>query len=124
MINSIFNRQSGLLETTLHGQVTSDEVLEYVQTLREQDANYPKQLRIITDATEAELGFSTNELNVILKVVNDHPGIYESIYDAMIMPSPRATAFSMIVELFTKNSRYHVKIFSTRKAALEWVSKQ
>lgn len=124
MIDSTFNRKTGLLETKLHGPVSADEVLAYVKSLREGAEDYPQKLKIITDASEAEMGFSTDDLNMILKVVNDHPELYESINDAMVMSSPRATAFSMIVEMFTKNSRYHVKIFSTRKAALKWLSSQ
>lgn len=123
MIDSTFNTESRLLETRFHGPITKEEVLEYVNSLRDAK-DYPDNLKIITDATEANLEFSREELGEILTIVNDHPGLYDSIKDAMIMTSPKMTAFSMIVEMFTKNSPYHVKIFSTREAALEWLSSQ
>lgn len=124
MIESQFNSDSGYLETRLFGDVTKSEVVDYVSELRDPANNYPSKLKIITDATEAEMGFSRKELGDILDVVNAHPGIYTSIKDAMIMTNPRATAFSMIIELFTKKSPYQVKIFSTREAATEWLAGQ
>ncbi|MCF7808982.1 MAG: hypothetical protein K9M49_04290 [Candidatus Marinimicrobia bacterium] len=124
MIDSKFNAESGLLETRLHGPVSKSEVIDYVNSLRNEDNGYPNELKIITDATSAKLGFSRKELSDVIKTVNDHPGLYSSIKDAMIMSNPRATAYSMIVELFTKNSRYHVKIFSTQEAALKWLNGQ
>jgi len=124
MIDSAFNSETGLLETKLYGSITKSEVIEYISTLRDPENDYPGRLKIITDATEAEMGFSREELGEVLKTVDDHPGMYDSVTDAMIMSNPRATALSMILELFTKKSPYRMKIFSTREAALEWLSKQ
>ena len=120
----MFNRESGLLETRFYGSVTKAQVIEYIISLRDPKNDYPKKLKIITDATEANMSFSREGLGEILKIVNDHPGMYQSVTDAMIMSSPRATALSMIVELFTQASPYRTKIFSTREAALEWLDKQ
>ena len=121
MILVRFNEERGILETELSGELSQQEILAYVNSLRENRQSYPDHLKILTKATNAHINLAKEALDVIIAEINKHPGMYENVHHAAVIASPRETAISLLFEEFTKSGTYEFKVFSTQEAALDWL---
>jgi len=74
---------------------------------------------IINDFRELELDASINDVNKILKLIDDNYDIFKNIKIAVVVDSYKNIVFPMIVEKISK--RVAIKPFSTLKAAEDWV---
>ena len=68
MIQSYFNNKTGVLETTFSGDLNIDEVVEYVKK-NNNNKDYPRFLKILTDTTTAKMQFGTKELDKIIEQI-------------------------------------------------------
>ena len=120
MITVKFNLIKGILETTFSGKMTVDQIIDYINAAKE-NTSFPRFLKILTDATEAEMTFQGDELMKIVKANNQSLEHYEAIIDAIIINTPRETALSLLYEELSKASKYRFRVFSTREAAIDWL---
>ncbi len=74
---------------------------------------------IINDFRELELDASINDVNKILKLIDDNYDIFKNIKIAVVVDSYKNIVFPMMVEKISK--RAAIKPFSTLKAAEDWV---
>ena len=121
MVITTFNDQKGILDSNFTGDITLQEVVDYIVATRK-NKSYPRKLKILTDATNSNMNFNASDLCTIVSENNKSLENYQYIIDAIIIESPKETALSMLYQEIAKNKKYMFSVFSTREAALEWLS--
>lgn len=120
MISAKFNTDLGFLDSKFIGEVNLQEIVDYIVATKN-NQSYPRVLKILTDATKAEMGFSGESLSTIVEENNKSLEKYDAIIDAIVIDSPRETALSQLYQELSKTKKYTFSVFSTREAALEWL---
>jgi len=120
MITVKFNEATGILDSKYTGEVTLDEIVDYIVSTKE-NISYPRFLKILTDATQAEMNFPGDALSTIVDENNKSLERYDTIVDAIVIDSPRETALSLLYKELSRSLKYRFKVFSTREAATEWL---
>ena len=112
MVVSEFNEQTGILVSTFVGNVNLKEILDYIISTKN-NKEYPRDLKIITDSSQAIFDFSFTDLQSI--VIENEKSLeqYNSITDAIIVSDPNSTALSMLYQELEKNIKYKFNIFPT-----------
>lgn len=121
MVVSEFNNQTGVLESKFTGKLSLKEVLDYIIATKN-NREYPRDLKIITDSSQAIFDFSFSDLQSI--VIENEKSLeqYDSITDAIIVSNPNTTALSMLYQELEKSKKYRFNIFATKKASLGWLN--
>lgn len=120
MVSSEYDHQNGILLSRLEGIVTLKEVVDYIVATKE-NISYPRSLKILTDATGANMVFSPQDLVVIEEENSKSIERYDSITDAIVLESPRETALAILYQRLAENEKYKFQVFSTREAAIKWL---
>lgn len=120
MVSKEFNKTTGILAATYKGNVTLKEIVDYIIATKENNS-YPRSLKILTDAAEANMNFSAKDLSVIAEENYKSLEKYDHITDAIILTSPKETALSMLYKELVKTNKYKFKVFSTKDAAIRWL---
>jgi uncharacterized alpha/beta hydrolase family protein len=120
MVTSEFNSQTGILEAKFVGEVYLSEIIDYIIYTKE-NTSYPRLLKIITVASNANFNFSVDDLGAIITENEKSLEKYDYIIDAIITENPQVTAISMLYQELEKNKKYKFNIFSTKEAALKWL---
>jgi len=123
MIKTKFDRHSGILESRFEGQITVDEIVDYIIATKKNQL-YPRVLKILTNATTALMNFSPAALTRIVEENYKSLVQYEYIIDAIVIDSPRATAMTILYQELAKTNKYRFEIFSTRESAQLWLEDQ
>jgi len=117
-----YNYITGILESKFMGEIYLKEVVDYIRATKE-NKNYPRKLKIITNALQASFVFSVNDLEDIVEENNKSLENYESIIDAIVIEDPKSTALSMLYQRLDKNEKYKFNVFSSLEAAHDWLDK-
>jgi phosphoketolase len=118
---SKFNQQSEILETEFTKDVTLEEIINYIISIKE-NKTYPRLLKVKTNATKANFDFSINALKTIAIENDKLLEKYDFIRHAIIVDNPRTTAISMLYKkLAEKNDKYRFNVFSTDEGASDWL---
>lgn len=121
MITSHINRDTGIVETVLSGLITFEDVVRYIDELKNLQ-KFPKKLLILTDSVNGRFEFTAEEDQKIASMVQQHAPHFEVIKDAIIIDDPRTTAYSLLYRNASSNiPNYLFEIFSTREAAINWL---
>ena len=120
MVNAEFDHQTGILNTCFEGEVFLHEIFDYIVATKE-NRSYPRFLKILTDATNAQMSFSPEDLNRIVEENKKSLEKYDYIIDAIVVDSPKVAALSVLYQEIAKASNYRFMVFSTRAAAVKWL---
>jgi len=120
MIKAEYNNQKGILHSTFEGNVTLEEIVDYIVATKE-NKSYPRTLKILTNASKANMVFSPEDLAIIVEENYKSLEKYEYIIDAIVLSSPKETAFSVLYQELAKTKKYKFQVFSTNEAAIEWL---
>ena len=120
MIESTFNQETGILNAIFKGDISLKQIRDYIIATKENKA-YPRDLKILSDASESLFKVLPNELRLIVEENNKSLEEYNSIVDAIVLSGPKETALSVLYQEIAKNKKYKFKIFSTREAAIKWL---
>lgn len=120
MILTNFNHHKGIIETNFEGDVTIKEIVDYIIATKENES-YPRFLKILTNATEANMDLSIDDLSIIVEENYKSLKKYDTIIDAIIIEKPKETALTMLYQRLAKNDKYRFKIFYTKEAAIRWL---
>ncbi len=123
MINYKFNKKTGFVETTLEGKISVKDITDYIISLSK-DKKLPKKLKIISDAVNAEFAndATPEDLYKIVEANKISLSVRDYICDAFIISSPIETAMGQLYAEFSKAENYFFNIFSTKKAATDWLN--
>ncbi len=123
MITYKLNTETGILETSIKGEVTIGDFINYIISLS-RDKTLPKKLKIFSDATEGRFSGNTtpDDLIEIVEANNLSLAQRDFICDAFILSSSLETAMGQLYMKFSKADNYRFKVFSDKKAALKWLN--
>lgn len=124
MISYRFNDKTAILETTIKGDVSIKDLIEYISSLLE-DKTLPKVLKIFTDASQGrfEKNVKYEELPKIVEINNKHLQQREIIYDAFILSSSMETALGQLYMELSNADNYFFNIFYSKETAIYWLNK-
>jgi hypothetical protein len=108
-----------ILVREARGRVTFSEIYNSWQDMITSGVLNASLIGIINDFRELELDASINDVNKILKLIDDNYDIFKNIKIAVVVDSYKNIVFPMMVEKISK--RAAIKPFSTLKAAEDWV---
>ena len=123
MIKYFYDNETEILETTISGKTTVNDLLDYISTLQK-DKSLPEKLKILTDASNGNLSedVEPEDLHLVVEANNKILAAKEFIYDAFILSSSLETAMGQLYKEFSKANNYRFNIFSTKEAAIRWLN--
>jgi len=123
MITYKFNNKTGIIETTIIGEVSINDFVTYITSLIE-NKNLPSVLKIFTDASKGRFANDIifESLSKIVEVNNTHLKKREMICDAFVLSSSMETALGQLYMELSDAKNYFFNIFSTKKSALYWLN--
>ena len=120
MIKTFFNKDILILEVDFVGEIRFADLFEYGEKIR-LDKELPRNLKILTNATQANYKLSPEEITLMQKDLKEQIKSYNSVKTAVVQDKPFETAISMLVDVDLSIPDYSHKVFSTRMAAMEWL---
>jgi hypothetical protein len=120
MISYQYNHSKGFLEVFYTGVIVLEDLLEFGENIYS-DASLPRNLYMITDATQAKYKITVSEFSTMFKSLKKHISAYELIKVAFIQSKPRETAISTLLSAQNPIPNYYHKVFSTWQAAENWL---
>ncbi len=121
MIKYYLEKKSEILEVEYEGIIVAEDIVKHTDYLLT-NPNLPNQLKILTDARQAQYKISIEELNGLLKLIKKSLHKFSSIRDAFIHKNPKETAFSVLIEQKAIHKNYSHKVFVTKEAAMDWLN--
>jgi hypothetical protein len=120
MINYEFNIDLQILEVYYLGDINLSDLMDYGEMVR-QNNSLPRDLKILTDATTAIYKFTPAEVTILFDALVEQIKSYSTVRTAVIQHKPLETALSFLVDSQEPIESYEHKVFSTRRAALDWL---
>ena len=120
MIRYHFNKGKNVLETFYEGDIELNDINKFADELANNN-DLPRQLKIISDARNANYIFSKDDIPEVIEMIKDMSTNYETIKVAFLQSKPLETAFSSIFANRQNIPNYFQKIFSTPEAAWVWL---
>ena len=121
MVFAIFNHQTAILESKFEGKISVNDLVECSLNIKA-NKSYPRFLKILIDSKKAIANFSSNELALLaeehFKIVEK----YDYVVTAIILETPKETAFAMLFQNLIKNNKSKFQLFATREAAIKWLN--
>lgn len=124
MINCDFDSNEGLLFVEFTGEITVEELTNYIISVRE-NTELPQRLKILSDASKGKFAkrIGRKELLNFLEENRVTLSQKEAIYDAFVLSSTFEMALGMLYREFNKIENYKFNVFSTLEAAKDWLKK-
>ena len=120
MIFSVLNKESNILKTTFKGDIYPNEILDYINSFKD-NTNYPRKLKSIIIATNTNFKFSFEDLKAINNAKIEALKNYDFVATSIIIDNSLTAAISTLYQDMAVNKKYKFKVFSTHKAALLWL---
>lgn len=120
MIRTEFVEKHGILEAHYIDNIYLKDVVDYIDATRE-NKEYPRRLKILSDARETEFLFNEEDLFKIIEANEKSLEKYDEIIDAIVVEEPKIAALTMLYQILGKNPKYHFHIFSTKETAYKWL---
>ncbi|OGS70039.1 MAG: hypothetical protein A3F91_12695 [Flavobacteria bacterium RIFCSPLOWO2_12_FULL_35_11] len=121
MVSAKFNHRTAILESKFEGKLTVNELIECSITIKENES-YPRFLKKLVDFKKAIANFSSNDLSLLAEEHHKIVENYDFILTAVILDTPKETAYAMLFQNLTKNNKSKFQLFSTREAAINWLN--
>jgi hypothetical protein len=121
MIEKKVDKEGVILHVKSNVIVKLENMLNGLEYLKK-DKTLPRNLRIFEDATNAEVAFNINDIDILIEKMHEVVQEYNTIRHAVLHDSPKSTAFAMIIERKKIDTNYMLKIFSTTYAAFKWLN--
>ncbi|MDA3955027.1 MAG: hypothetical protein PF485_15390 [Bacteroidales bacterium] len=123
MIKVEFNNIDNYLYSSFEGEITKKNFIDYIDATR-LNKSYPRKLKILTDSTRANMILSRADLELVIEANIQSLQHYDFIIDAIITSYPKETAYSMLYKRMSAMKNYRFEVFSTKEAAIKWLSSQ
>ncbi len=121
MVFAKFNPQTAILESKIEGKITVKELMECSISLKKNET-YPRFLKILIDSKKGIANFPSNDLSLLAEEYHKVVEKYDSVITAIILDTPKETAFAMLFQSFIKDNTSKFQLFSTREAAISWLN--
>jgi len=123
MIDCKFNVELDFSDSKFEEDIIKKDIVEYINATR-LNKTYPRKLKILSDTTKANMILTTEDLEAIVQANLKSLQQYDYIIDAIITERPKETAYSLLYKKLSTTNKYRFDVFSTREAAIEWLTLQ
>ena len=120
MIHYDFDKRHQVLNCTMKGTVTVDEVVVFIESIIKDDFLLA-DLNMIINMLECEVAFEFNQLQKIADANNRLLDRYLSIRHAVVLDKPLDTAMAYYYKQLSLQRNYSMEIFTTVHAARTWL---
>ena len=121
MIKEHFNKETGYMESLWIEDVVLDDIVQYIRRTKA-NKDYPRKLKILTDATKANMKLRPEDLKVIAEENALSVENYDFIADAFVADTALVAALSTLYKDVSKIPNYYFKVFSSFEAGLNWLN--
>lgn len=124
MISYHFDKEDKILNVKFQGEISIQDMYDHILWLRE-NKELPQRLKILSETTEAKWSekVGRQELLSFLEENKTSLAQREIIYDAYVISGTFETALGMLYRELNKIKNYNFNVFSTKRAALNWLRK-
>ena len=120
MVFSEYNDQKNILFTNFEGNVSSIDIVNYINSTK-LNKKHPRKLRIITDSRKSKMTFNQDEVIKIVQANNDSLKAYDCIIDAIILENSQDAVLSLFYQELSRADNYYFKLFANYEKALNWL---
>lgn len=121
MITTHFNQSKRYLESKVDGPIHLQEFIDNTHNIL-RNKSYPKKLRILDDHRNADYLFTPEDIDKILETLLEDIDNYKSVKHAILVNSPKETAYTYLFFLMTDNNKiYKLHIFNEAASAIDWL---
>ena len=113
-------KNNSIFEISLTEKVDMNDILDFLKEF--ETLNYlPNDVKLIYDFQNAELELDIDQLTEISKTADEVTLKYKTVRTAFVVSEPVVTAYSYLFSKMDKRKNIERKVFSTTKAAREWL---
>ncbi|MBI9061466.1 MAG: STAS/SEC14 domain-containing protein [Marinilabiliaceae bacterium] len=110
-----------ILHVSMTKKVTLKDLIEFIHEFKNLE-NMPENLRIFYDLTEADLVLHLDDISKLSKLAEAATGKFKAVRTAFYVTDPKITAYTMLFSWLPEDSFTQRENFSTREAAMEWLT--
>ncbi len=108
-----------MVRLTLTGLIQMEEVAEIAAAVHGISATHI--LCLLTDARAARYDFEYFDMDQLLSITDRFIRPEVTVFEALLIHAPHEMALSTIFDKRRSRPAYHTKVFSTEKAAIDWL---
>ena len=120
MIHYNFDKRRQVLNCTMVGTITVDEVVVFIESIIKADFLLA-DLNMIIDMLDCEVLFQLNQLQKIADVNNRLLDRYLFVKQAIVLDKPLDTAMAYYYKQLSMQGNYMLELFTTIEAANKWM---
>ncbi len=122
MITHIYNQKQNCIETFFKGKVTKTEIIDFIHLLTKKN-DYPKDLKILINASEGRLFLKPPNLFPILEENIKMFTIYNTLKVGIVTERPIDTALAVLYTRLIQLDHYQFHVFNSETSAKQWIYK-
>ncbi len=116
-------RDSGIFYVDFSDTVTVEDIKNYLFEFARLD-NLPKNIYLLYDLREVDMNLEIVDISFISKLAEKVTSSYKTTRTALLVDTPKITAFSILFNVDTSSEKVLRNAFSTEEAALKWLKQQ
>lgn len=121
MVTTLYNADTNIYYIHYSDTVLLDEVLNTIETIGN-DHTLPRELKILEDSSSKNVLITFTDLEKVVDKINEALGHFSYVKHAIIDAKPIVIAFTTLVDLKLDKSKFTICNFSTREAAIKWLT--
>lgn len=123
MVTFNYDKDQEILVTLFIEKVTQEEIIDYIHSMMSKADNFPKNLKVLIDASKGSLALHPGQLYNILDENIKMFSHYNTLKVAIVLESPIDTALAVIYARLIQIEYYQFHVFNTTMAASAWLKK-
>lgn len=108
------------LEVSLKGNIDLSEYIALLKSVGDQK-KLPKVLKVLGIDNGVKINFKSSDVILLAKIREQSILMFQEVKHAWVVKDPQNTALAFLTSSATNSPNYTVNIFSTQKAALDWL---
>lgn len=105
------------------GQIEKHYIIDFYEHLGKNET-YPRILKTLIDARDCTYKFEIKDMAEMFAALNTALESYTSVREAIVVEKLFETVFATLFSEGMVHPKYKFRVFSTRKAALNWLTNQ
>jgi hypothetical protein len=123
MISTYLEAKTGIVVTTLEGDLSEKEIMEWIRSVSPEKLSVTT-LKMLINASDAQFLFKPDILEELDHAIRTQSVLFKKVFVAVVLNTPYETAISTIVENKTVVDNYTHKSFALKENALYWLEAQ
>ncbi|MDA3930692.1 MAG: hypothetical protein PF541_17225 [Prolixibacteraceae bacterium] len=119
--NFAYKTNKGFIEVNERKNISVASIKEGFRLIKN-NKSFPRKLNILIDARETKLDFDIKNVQEIVTESSEAVRSFKMFKEAIILNRPKDTALATLISLGIKQINYRLGVFSTREAAINWLT--